>query len=280
MTPLIEGVAADLGRSLPTEVMEFARHLAEQTDALAVLFYGSVLRTGKLDDLLDFYVLTDKDGRAPLIWPRISLPSLGVNSRTVRAKVATMPLELFADAASGRRRDTTIWARFCQPCALAWARDARAASQVADAVAAAIMTAARFAAVLGPRAAPAEAFWTGLFDRTYTAELRVEPPGRSAAIVAHDGSRYAEILPLAWAEAGIAFEREGDVFAPDIAPQLREAWASAWRRRARAGKALNLLRLMKAAFTLRGAFSYARWKIARHRAVTAQSIPWGGRHPG
>jgi len=43
--------------------------------------------------------------------------------------VATMTLATFARAARGEARDTTIWARFVQPSALAWARDEASAAR-------------------------------------------------------------------------------------------------------------------------------------------------------
>jgi hypothetical protein len=276
---LKQRVAEDLARDMPGDVLAMALLLAEHADAAAVLFYGSVLRTGKFDDLLDFYVLTDEPAQQPLVWPQISMHAISVGARVLRAKVATMPLALFADAASGRRLDTTIWTRFCQPCALAWVRDAEGAGDVAEAVAAAIVTAASYAAVLGPAAAPAEAFWAALFERTYTTELRVETPGRSGAIVAHAPRHYAELLPLAWAEAGIGFAWEGEALRPVVPAEVRQLLSVGWRRRAALGKPLNILRLVKAALTMRGAGSYALWKIERHTGGRIAATNWRRAQP-
>ncbi len=278
MKPLTERVASDLARDLPSEVNALVEHLAGEPGAVAILFYGSVLRTGKLDDLLDFYVLTDGE-RVPLIWPSISFHVVPVGTRLMRAKVATVPLSVFGEAAMGLRLDTTIWTRFCQPSALAWARDAVVAHEVASAVAAAIVAAAGYAAVLGPKAAPAEAFWTDLFDQTYDTEFRVEAPGRSAIIVNHAPDHYNELLPLAWAEAGIGFVREGEALRPDLPSDLCVAVLRGWFCRAALGRTLNILRLLKAAFTLQGASSYAFWKIERHLGIEIRAEGWRRDHP-
>jgi len=45
-----------------------------------------------------------------------------------------MSLETFRTAAAGQLLDTTIWARFVQPSALAWERDAEAGTKIAEAV--------------------------------------------------------------------------------------------------------------------------------------------------
>ncbi|MEL7318903.1 MAG: hypothetical protein AAFN04_09725, partial [Pseudomonadota bacterium] len=132
-------------------VRDFARALAEDSGASAVLFYGSNLRTGSLEGVLDFYVLLPDDSEdEPRIWPRVSYHERPHGDLTLRAKVATMRMDTFASAASGALSDTTIWARFVQPCALVWQRDEAARTDVMVGVASAAMTAAQLAAALGP----------------------------------------------------------------------------------------------------------------------------------
>ena len=118
-------LGAALDRSLDPAVAAFARELGEAANARAVLFYGSNLRTGSLDGVLDFYVLLP-GARESGLWPRVSYRERAHEGLTLRAKIATMALATFADAARGATIDTTIWARFVQPSALAWAGDERA----------------------------------------------------------------------------------------------------------------------------------------------------------
>jgi hypothetical protein len=47
----------------------------------------------------------------------------------------------------------------------------------------------------------------------------------------------------------------------------RQRWARAWALRRACGKALNALRLAKAAFTFEGGADYLAWKIERHSGV-------------
>lgn len=278
MTALHRRVAAELARSVPSEIIKFAERLASGSNAIAVLFYGSALRTGRLDELLDLYVLTD-DGSTPLVWPAIGFGSDTGGTCDLHAKIATMPMALFVDAAQGLRLDTTIWTRFCQPAALVWARDPDARDLVVRAVAAAVLTAARYAAVLGPPSATAADYWTNLFDQTYKTELRIEAPGRSATIVAHDPGRYAELLSEAWAQVGITHICEGNNLRPYLSPAMARALTGKWRRRKAVGRALNMLRLWKAALTLSDAGSYALWKIERHTGVRIEPTPWRLKHP-
>lgn len=273
--PLTARLADELARPVLPEISAFAATLAGP-GVRAVLFYGSILRTGDLDGVLDYYVLTDAT-RSPAIWPEVGYRELALAGRTLRAKIATMPLATFTRACRGVSRDTTIWARFVQPAALVWSDDADA--EVANALADAVATASRFAAALGPAAGGADTFWRALFRATYAAEFRVEAGGREAQIVGHDPARYAALLPPGWTRAGIGFDVTGETLRPHLTASERRAILARWGQVRRWGKPLNVARLVKAAFTFDGAARYAAWKIERHTGVPVKLTPWRERHP-
>lgn len=274
--PLRAYVAAGLDAVVAEPVRAVAARLAGDGDAVAVLFYGSNLRTRSLDGVLDFYVLTEGPAERGL-WPTVSYREWPMGGQVLRAKIATMRAATFRAAAGGALVDTTIWTRFVQPAALAWVRDDAARDAVIDGVAAAAVTASRFAAALGPAEGGPADFWRALFRQTYAAELRVERPGREEQIIAHGAGRYEALLPLAWTAAGIAFARNGERLAPRLlqADRVRRAW----RRRRRLGKPLNIARLIRAAFTFEGAAAYGAWKVERHTGVAVTLTPWRRRHP-
>ena len=267
-------LARELRRPLPEAVTAFAARLADPARDVAVLYYGSTLRTGDLSGLLDFYVLTRRPHRTGLhglvervLWPEVSYHEF----EGLKAKVATLPLDVFRRAAEGRTLDTTIWTRFVQPAAIAW--QAGDAAQVTAAVAAAVQTASRYAAALGPDEGPATAYWTALFRRTYAAEFRVESPDRADTVLGSNADRFAEILPLAWAAAGVAFTEKDGGYQP------RKTGLPGWSLRSAMGKPLNLARLAKAAFTFEGAARYAAYKIEKHTGVALEVTPFRERHP-
>jgi len=260
-------------------VRDVAALLAEGSDDIvAVLFYGSNLRTGATEGVLDFYVLTAGPPERGM-WPTVSYREFDLHGETLRAKIATMRLATFAKAAAARTLDTTIWTRFVQPSALVWVRDPDTARQVAEAIADAAKSAARFAAALGPESGTADEYWRALFRQTYAAELRVERKGREGQILGFDPVRYAELLPLAWTADGIAFRDEAGMLKPDLAPARHRALLQAWARRRRAGKPLNIARLVRAAFTFEGAARYGIWKVERHTGVAVPLTPWREKHP-
>lgn len=274
MSQLRDLVAAELVTPIPEPITAFAEHLTRVfPDARAVLFYGSILRTGDLSGVLDYYVLTERPPAGwrgfftRLLWPDVSYHELEQGGEMLRAKVASMTLAQFRRAVSGVGADTTVWARFVQPSALVWATfDAR--EPVIDAVTEACRTAARFAQALGPEGAEPRALWAALFQETYKAELRVEKAGREVSILAYDPERYDHVMMA-------VLDDQAGPLDPAERARLRKAWGP----RKLLGKPLNVARLVKAAFTFQGASRYAAWKIQRHTGVEIEVTPWRERHP-
>jgi hypothetical protein len=285
-------LAAELGRPAPAGALALAHELARRGgDATAaVLYYGSALRAGSLEGVLDFYVLVDDLDAWPgsalahlanrWLPPNVGYLELPHAGEVLRAKYAVMTPRQFAARLTGRTFDTTIWARFCQPAVCIWARAPADSERVADFVVAAVIRAAWWAARLGPSSAAAAEYWRTLFNRTYRAELRVEKSRRSQDIVGKDPARYARLLPLAWRAAAIAHaEHEDGTLEPVVDAADRALAARQWARRARWGRRLNVLRLLKGAFTFEGAMDYVAWKIERHRGVHIELRPWQRRFP-
>lgn len=275
---LEQRVAAMLAREAHPAVAELARILGEEAGAEAVLFYGSNLRTGSLEGVLDYYVLLPGMPEKGL-WPRVGYREWPWQGTTLRAKIATMTLAKFAKAAAGTTLDTTIWARFVQPSALVWRRDDAAGEAVARAVADAARTAARLAATLGPASGSADDYWRALFGETYRAEWRVEAPGREDSILSANREHFAGLLPSALSSTGIAFAQEGALLTPRFPDAERRRVRRWWRARRRLGKPLNVARLLRAAGTFDGAARYAAWKVERHTGVAIEVTPWRERHP-
>lgn len=289
-------IGAELRRPAPAAVTGLAQRLAARAHggAVAVLFYGSALRDGALDGVLDFYVLVERASDWPqsrtAAWAgRILPPNVGYleeagsaapGNRGLRAKYAVMTLAQFRSAMSVQRIDTTLWTRFSQPCACVQARNATAFAEVCDAVCGAVVTAARWAASLGPPAADPASYWRALYQRTYAAELRVERTARATDLLAHDAERFTRLLPLAWQAGGVTFRERGTgQMAPALSPAERASAEERWRRRQRLGRMLNLLRLLKAALTFDNAAEYVAWKVERHSGYRIEPTPFQRRHP-
>lgn len=289
---LRELVGEELARPAPPGAMALARELATRggTACAAVLYYGSTLRAGSLDGILDFYVLMD-DVRA---WPapplarlaaRVLPPNVGYmefvhEGERLRAKYAVIGIDQFVRRLQVQSGDTTIWARFCQPVLCLWARSDADRSQVAELAGTAVCTASRWAALLGPGSGTAVDFWKALFAHTYSAELRVEQSGRPGDIVDKDPTRYVRMLVAGWRAQSLQWEAlPQDRLVPSLSVAEKATASRRWRQLQRRGPRLNILRLLKAAFTFDGAMDYVAWKIERHRGVRIEVTDWQRRHP-
>ena len=271
-------IAASIDRPIHPAVAELAANLGREAGALAVLFYGSNLRTGSLEGVLDFYLLLPGEPEKG-IWPRVSYIERGHGALMLRAKIANMRLATFEQAASGGTIDTTIWARFVQPSALAWYDGGAARLRVLGALEQAAITAARLAVTVGPVAAPEEAFWRALFRATYRAELRVEKPGREESIIAAHAAHFDGLLPAALTQARIGYTQKDGLIRPGMPPAMRRRVLAWWYRRRRLGRPLNVVRLLRATSTFDGAARYAAWKVERHTGMNIPLTPFRERHP-
>lgn len=285
MSQLLSLVEAGLKQPVIPPIASAAALLQRKLSGDAVLFYGSALRTGDLDGVLDFYVLSaEADGTGErvsgkLLWPDVSYHEFDIGGQTIRAKAAAMPLATFERAAPGRLLDTTIWTRFAQPSRLLYARSPQIERRICEAIADCARTASQFALVLGPPSGTPADYWAALFAQTYGAEFRIERRSRRHDILATDPAYYDQALRLAWAELGFIASPAAAELAPVMSRSQRRAWRNRWRWRKLAGKALNVARLVKAAGTFDGAASYALWKIERHSGVHIPLTPWRERHP-
>ena len=238
--------------------------------AAAILAYGSSLRgVDPSETLIDLYVLvgslsdvsSNPVSRAAcgLLPPNVYYAETVFEGRPLRAKYAVLPLDSFERRCSGATDNPYFWARFSQPCRLIYVRDRAVRFRVIQSLGEAVRTMLTAAAGIEPAQRDVSAIWAAGFRETYRTELRPEGPDRAAGIVAADEVYYRA---LAEAAAPVLPERSAD-----------------WRLRRFVGKALSVLRLMKAAFTFAGGADYLAWKIARHSGERIELKPWQRRHP-
>jgi hypothetical protein len=267
-------------------ISEAAR--ARHGDAVAaVIFYGSCLRLGSDEGkIVDLYLVVDSyraaygSGLRALfnraLPPNVFYLETPFEGRRVRAKYAVVSTADFVAGAGGRWFEPYLWARFAQPCRLAWCRDEAARAAATAALAGAVRKCVAEGLRLVGQRFTAGDLWVALFRETYRSELRAEPPERAAEIHAADAAHYQALAEavLPGLGAGRA-EDEGAWTRPALTGAPRFRWAL---RRAQ-GKLLSVARLAKAAFTFQGGADYLLWKIERHSGVRIALTPWQRRHP-
>lgn len=280
-------VAAELEAEVAPEVQAFAAALAARYGeaARAVLFYGSCLRLRQLDGLmLDFYLLVDRyEAAYEKAWlataNRLIPPNVFyIEHAGLRAKYALLTVEDFHRLCGPETLNVSVWARFAQPSALVWAKDAAARDAVIAAVARAAPALLLAARPMVAQRLPVRELWTAAFALTYDAELRSERSGKGVSLYDSDPKRYGIFSAPALAAARLASTIEGGVVTFASAAD-RKAGLRDWAKRRREGKLLSAVRLVKASFTFDGGIDYLAWKIARHSGVAVPIRPWQRRHP-
>lgn len=268
MTGVAGLIAAEIAKPVDPRASAAAAAIAAPYGdaAIAVIFYGSVLRSAIVEgQMLDFYLIVSDYraayGKGWLATANRLLPPnvFPFEQDGVAAKYAVLSEADLARLCGPEADNVSVWARFAQPVRLVWQRDAAAAARVAEALARAPETLLAHSA---PKAGDdALDRWRRGFTLTYGAELRAERGDRPGSIV--------DFAPDWYRALGEAL---GDV-APLPGLDAR------WRRLRRRGKALTLARLAKASFTFAGGIDYLAWKISRHSGARIEIRPWQRRWP-
>lgn len=283
-------LSVELDRPAPEAVQALVEEIRRSSGPIAaILFYGSCRRTDDPSGLFDLYVLHDGHRRfhrriVPAILNRLLPPNVVLvrtlsGGHDVRAKVAILSRRQFARRMRPASIDTTLWARFCQPVSLVHVADASTRVWVEATLADAVRTAAAWAVRFGPdRGTPAQ-FWQALFARTYGAELRPERSNRGGLIYEMNADWFDRVLVRAVDDLGLDASCDSDgTLCPGMKQRPRRL-ALDWAIRRALGRALNLLRLIKAAFTFENGADYIVWKIGRHTGLALDLSPWQRRHP-
>ena len=248
----------------------FAAHLVNHYGpaTAGVIFYGSCLRQ-KTDMglLLDFYVLVDRytpalrsvisAAFARLLPPNVYYLEMTFEGRKLRAKVAVISVGQFLHGVGPGAFVSSLWARFAQPAAILYARNDEVRRRLTAGLANAVRTTMHTVQPLMNGSYGARDLWVRAFAETYRAELRPEKETKCIELVDADLARYDAVTRAALGDGP---------YQPASREDQRRAGV-AWGRRRIFGKTLNVLRLIKAAFTFQGGLDYATWKIERHSGV-------------
>ena len=269
-------VAAELAQPVDPRVAAIAAAIAAEFagSARSVLFYGSCLRESALDGLmLDFYLIvsdyrTAYRRRWLALANRLIPPNVFPFAHGgLAAKYAVLSEADFARSCSLEADNTSVWARFAQPSRLVWTKDEASAEAAVKAIAEAVPTlfTLTIPTMTEGQDDPLAVFRAG-FALTYGAELRAERAQRSDSIVDSDPERYRRFGDMVLA-LGVASRSD------------RKEALRRWRSRQRKGKALTLVRLVKASATFAGGADYLVWKINRHAGTDIALKPWQRRWP-
>jgi hypothetical protein len=253
-------LTADADRPAPAALgaLTAALHRRFGQSLAVVLFYGSCLRTGQIDDgVVDLHVIIDDYGAYDdfllaalnrLIAPNVFYLCVASGNGEVRAKYNVFALDHLPRLLAPGRLAVFSWARLAQRSAVLYARDEEVLARVHGLRATAVRTFTQAAAPLAGDIREPAAFWQRALALTFACELRAEPPARAAQVVDQDRDYFAAVserLDQPPATGGV---------------QARAAWGL----RRLVGKLGSILRLVKGWYTFEGGLDYLVWKLERH----------------
>ena len=269
--------------------------LRQAPDAAAILYYGSGMwEKCDSETVHDFYVLVEQykdydDRRLRCLLGRILppnvyfrlLPRQDANTSPLKAKITVMRLDQYRTQAAGKARTPQIWARFCQPCRLVYARDDQARDCVLAALKSAVITFHENNLLLMPARFTPRQLWIDGLKRSYACEWRGEDERRIIKLVDTPPpcltKRTEKVLPHL--DAPVYLDDDGLNLISDIPDKQRRKARRRFGWYRRLSKAVTLIRLLKASFTFDGAVDYALWKIKRQSGVEVQASNFQRRHP-
>lgn len=289
MLSLQQLVAKELAEPVKPEITEFAAYIAAQYPgaAQAVLFYGSCLRSEKLDgEMLDFYlIVSDYDAAYAKPWmvkwnKRLPPNVFPFQYNNLIAKVAVLSTNDFHKLNRPAASAVSVWARFSQPSRLAWSKGEDISKKITLAISGAAPTLLNAALSHMEREVDVIDLWQSGFAMTYSAELRAERKDRPASVIEHDRERYELFGNAALHHTMIPNEIRGERVYLLADPEKRAQKERArWPALRRHGKMLTIARLAKAAFTYTNGIDYLAWKINRHAGTQIEIKDWQRKWP-
>lgn len=283
-------ITEELSQPVDPRVNAFAAVLAGlYPDATqAVLFYGSCLRTDRLEgEMLDFYVIvSDYEaayGKSWMVRANALIPPnvFPAEHEGLIAKYAVLSMDDFHRLNRPDASTVSVWARFAQPSRLVWSAGEAAVSQSVEALSGAAPTLLNAGiADHGSGKADIADLWHRGFMLTYGAELRAERKTRAQSVVEFDPERYRAFTSAVLDKT--IFNAALDDGMVSIAHDQQDAITAErarWPKLRRRGKLISLVRLIKASGTYAGGIDYLAWKINRHAGTKIAIRPWQRKWP-
>lgn len=244
-----------------------------------VLMYGSCLRSGNLyDGLVDLYLVVDSYRAAYhsrwlaignwLLPPNVFYAEVTTPEGTIRSKYAIVSSKELQRGTSAARFESYLWGRFAQPTRIVFARDGACREFLAASLLQAVATFLDRALPVCPAEGAVGDLWRHALGLSYRTELRSEGGGRAGELASLSGPWFDRATEAAskylLCDFSLYTQGESLHYRADIPDHRRRLCRRRWQLRGITGKALSVLRLLKALFTFDGGLDYIAWKLERH----------------
>lgn len=232
---------------------------------VAVIFYGSCMRTGEYEDaLLDFYLVVKNYRSAyqncwhaflnKVLPPNVFFSQIQVNNTLYRAKFAVISQADLHKRTSFDAFHPYFWARLTQPIAIVFSRSEQDFAWLIKIQIQAAMTFLKKTTPLLLNRQSSLALWKNGLGLTYAAELRAESGQRAEVIYKSDSTYYDFYFNQLFKVKYLDSNYSKYLFFHKLK----------WKVCIYYGKYISILRLLKASLTFVGGVDYIAWKIHRH----------------
>lgn len=289
---ILDAIEPELAKVPSEQVLAAARAIGggRRDGIAAILFYGSCLREQEVNDgLVDFYVVVDNyrgfyDSRVAafanwLIPPNVYYLETIAAGVKVRMKYAVISRRTLQKQTAASCLHATVWGRLCQPCRLVYVRNQEIRQEMKDCIAQAITTFYEATQPLMPADFNAQDLWCSGLARSYQTEFRAESETRPEHIYSLF-KEYFESLTMALVAGDQSVHKTSTgCYAWQPSPRPANGARRRWHLRRIVGRALQVLRLSKGAFTFAGGLDYILYKVEKHSGKRVNVTDWQRRHP-
>lgn len=244
---------------------------------LAVLFYGSCLRTNVfVDNVADFYVIVSdlSFNKNPFIGllnrllpPNVYYMETKLNDNILRAKYGIFTINQFKNMSSMNAFHPYLWARLVQPMMLVYVKDDEIKQEIIRSMFTAILTLITNVAPLAKSSFNLKEFWLKALSLTYSTEIR--PEGKKNIVNIYNANvefldylakDMLNLLPYPIEKVNSKTNK----YLVSISTHVKIISVLKWFMRIIYGKSISAIRLLKSLFTFENALEYGYYKLSKH----------------
>lgn len=266
--------------NIPEEVVKLLGAILPKwgDNVIAVLFYGSCLRTGVfVNNVADFYLIVDKLGNHKntfitflnkLLPPNVYYVETPYNDNILRAKYGIYTFDQFKKMASMDAFHPYLWARLVQPMRIVYLKDENMKIEIVKSIYTSIMTLMVNVAPQLRNPFDLQELWLKSLKLTYKTEIR--PEGKSNIFNIYNSNReylneiaknMLEILPY---PIQVGEKGEHNTYYILVGNWAKCVNTISWALKVVIGKLLSATRLIKSLFTFENALEYGYYKLSKH----------------
>jgi len=263
---------------IPLEVESFVNTFLKsyKDNILAILFYGSCLRTGNFkNNVADFYIIVSEFPKKQkldrylsyFLPPNVYYLEIPCRHEILKAKYGIFTLQQFRKMSSINSFQPYLWARLVQPIQLVYTKNDDLKKEIISSILTASTTMLFNIIPTIKDHFNLKELWLHALNLTYKSEIRPERRNHISKIYNYSkdylngiAEKILNVLPYPIKQNN----KNGKHYSIYISKRLKLINKIKWSVRVVNGKIISILRLIKVLFTFDNALSYGYFKLSKH----------------